>query len=105
MRPINPDWRVLREEFTVQALAACGKVETALRSASKVPPLELGEALENAANEYLDLCDQISALHTQSCSRGEQFARGEGGQKIVETESSFKPAVILAKYFAQPVED
>ena len=60
---INPDWRVLREEITAQALAACKKLEIAIGSATEPPPLNLGEALEDVANEYLNLFDEISAMH------------------------------------------
>jgi hypothetical protein len=63
MTAITPDWQVLRQEITAQALAACKKVEMALGSASEPPPLDLGEALEDAANEFLNLFDEISALH------------------------------------------
>ena len=63
---INPDWRILREEITAQALAACKKLETALDSASEPPPLDLGEALEDAANEYLNLFEEISARHRKT---------------------------------------
>jgi hypothetical protein len=63
MSAITPDWRVLREEITEQALAACKKVETAMDSASEPPPLDVGEALEDAANEYLNLFDAISAQY------------------------------------------
>jgi hypothetical protein len=65
MSAITPDWQVLREEITVQASAACKKLETAIDSATERPPLDLGEALEDAANEYLNLFDHISALHRQ----------------------------------------
>ncbi|MBV8850846.1 MAG: hypothetical protein JOZ16_14825 [Methylobacteriaceae bacterium] len=70
MSTITPDWLVLREEITTQALAACKKVEMAIGSASAPPPLELGEALEDVANEYLNLFEEISALH-RSAHRGE----------------------------------
>jgi hypothetical protein len=63
---INPDWRILREEITAQALAACKKLETALDSASEPPPLDVGEALEDAANEYLNLFEEISAWHRKT---------------------------------------
>jgi hypothetical protein len=63
---INPDWRVLREEITAQALAACKKLEIAIGSATEPPPLNLGEALEDAANEYLNLFDEISAMHRKA---------------------------------------
>jgi hypothetical protein len=66
---INPDWRILREEMAAQALAACSKLQTAIDSASEPPPLDLGEALEDAANEYLDLLEQISARHRKPCAR------------------------------------
>jgi hypothetical protein len=66
---INPDWRILREEMAAQALAACSKLHTAIDSASEPPPLDLGEALEDAANEYLDLFEQISARHRKPCAR------------------------------------
>jgi hypothetical protein len=63
MTTITPDWQMLRNEITTQALAACKKVEMALGSAAEPPPLDVGEALEDAANEYLNLFDEISALH------------------------------------------
>jgi hypothetical protein len=63
MTAITPDWQVLREEITAQALAACKKLEIAIDSATEPPPLDLGEALEDAANEYLNLFDEISAIH------------------------------------------
>jgi hypothetical protein len=63
---INPDWRILREELTAHALAACNKLQTAIDSASESPPLDLGEALEDAANKYLDLFEEISARHTKA---------------------------------------
>jgi hypothetical protein len=63
MTTITPDWQMLRNEITAQALAACKKVEMALGSATEPPPLDVGEALEDAANEYLNLFDEISALH------------------------------------------
>jgi hypothetical protein len=67
MTAITPDWLMLRNEITAQALAACRKVETALGNTTEAPPLDLGEALEDAANEYLNLLDEISALHTKTC--------------------------------------
>jgi hypothetical protein len=67
MTTINPDWQMLRNEITAQALAACQKVEMALGSATEPPPLDVGEALEDAANEYLNLFDEISALHRRAC--------------------------------------
>jgi hypothetical protein len=63
MTSITPDWQMLRDEITAQALAACKKVEMALGSATEPPPLDLGEALEDVANEYLNLFDEISAIH------------------------------------------
>jgi hypothetical protein len=65
---INPDWRVLREEITAQAIAACKKLEIAIGSATEPPPLNLGEALEDVANEYLNLFDEISAMHRKAHS-------------------------------------
>jgi hypothetical protein len=59
----HADWKVLREEITAQALAACEKFQSALGTANEPPPLELGEALEDVANEYLNLFDAISELH------------------------------------------
>jgi hypothetical protein len=67
MATITPDWQMLRNEITAQALAACKKVETALGNAKELPPLNLGEALEDAANEYLNLFEEISALHRKTC--------------------------------------
>lgn len=67
MATITPDWQMLRNEITAQALAACKKVEMALGSATEPPPLDLGEALEDVANEYLNLFDEISALHRNAC--------------------------------------
>ena len=64
---INPDWRILRDEITAQALAACNKLQTAIDSASESPPLDLGEALEDAANKYLDIFEEISAMHRKGC--------------------------------------
>jgi hypothetical protein len=64
---INPDWRILREEITAHALAACNKLQTAIDSASESPPLDLGEALEDAANKYLDIFEEISAMHRKAC--------------------------------------
>lgn len=61
--PINPDWQLLREEITTQARAACQKLETALERRTSAPPLDLGEALEDAANEYLNLADTISRMY------------------------------------------
>lgn len=60
---INPDWRILREEIAAQALAAGSKLHAAIDSASEAPPLDLGEALEDAANKYLDVFEEISARH------------------------------------------
>ena len=34
-----------------------------MESASEPPPLDVGEALEDAANEYLNLFDAISAQY------------------------------------------
>jgi hypothetical protein len=70
MTTITPDWQMLRDEITAQALAACKKVEMALGSATEPPPLDLGEALEDVANEYLNLFDEISAMHRKACQRG-----------------------------------
>jgi hypothetical protein len=70
MSAINPDWQVLRQEITAQALAACRKLETAIGSAAEPPPLDVGEALEDAANEYLNLFDEISAMHRNALQRG-----------------------------------
>jgi hypothetical protein len=70
MSAITPDWQVLREEITAQASAACKKLETAIDSATESPPLELAEALEDAANEYLNLFETISALHRKRHSTG-----------------------------------
>jgi|tagenome__1003787_1003787.scaffolds.fasta_scaffold19692207_2 hypothetical protein len=64
---INPDWQVLREQIAAQALAMCQKLEMAIDSATEPPPLALGEALEDVANEYLNLFDAISALHRKEC--------------------------------------
>jgi hypothetical protein len=66
MTAITPDWQVLREEITAQALAACKKVEIAIGSATEPPPLDLGEALEDVANEYLNLFDEVSAMHRKA---------------------------------------
>jgi hypothetical protein len=66
---INPDWRILREEIAAQALAACSKLHAAIDSASEAPPLDLGEALEDAANKYLDVFEEISARHRKVCQR------------------------------------
>ena len=60
---INPDWELLREEITSQTLAACKKLQMAIDSASELPPLELGEALEDAANRLLNLVDEVSSRH------------------------------------------
>lgn len=59
----RPDWKALREEITAQALAACEKFQAALDRAKEPPPLELAEAFEDAANEYLNLFEEISELH------------------------------------------
>ena len=64
---INPDWQMLRDEISEQARAACRKIETALSNATEPPPLHLGEALEDAANDYLDLFEEISALYIKAC--------------------------------------
>jgi hypothetical protein len=69
MTMIHPDWQRLRSEIAAQALAACKKVEMALGSSAEPPPLDLSEALEDAANEYLNICDEISAMHRKA-SRG-----------------------------------
>lgn len=66
---INPDWRILCEEIAAQALAAGSKLHAAIDSASEPPPLDLGEALEDAANKYLDLFEEISARHRKACQR------------------------------------
>ena len=66
MTMITPDWQMLRNEIAAQARAACKKIETALSNATEPPPLELGEALEDAANEYLNLFEEISAWHRQA---------------------------------------
>jgi hypothetical protein len=63
---INPDWRVLCEEITAQALAACEKLEMAIGSATEPPPLNPGEALEDAANQYLNLFEEISEMHRKA---------------------------------------
>ena len=57
------DWNILRDEITAQALAARAKFQSALGTLNEPPPLELGEALEDVANEYLNLFDAISELH------------------------------------------
>ena len=66
---INPDWRILCEDIGAQALAVCSKLHAAIDSASEPPPLDLGEALEDAANKYLDLFEEISARHRKVCQR------------------------------------
>jgi hypothetical protein len=66
MSAITPDWQVLREEITAQARAACKKLEIAIGSATEPPPLELGEALEDAANDYLNVFEEISAMHRKA---------------------------------------
>jgi hypothetical protein len=65
MQTGRPDWQVLRDEITAQALAACEKLQHAFHSTEEPPPLEVGEALEDAANEYLNLFDEVSARHRQ----------------------------------------
>jgi hypothetical protein len=70
MQTSQPDWQVLRDEITAQAIAACRKFENALDSATEPPPLDVGEALEDAANEYLNLFDEISALHRKRNGSG-----------------------------------
>lgn len=65
MQTRQPDWQVLRDEITAQTVEACRKFEAALGTATEPPPREIGEALEDAANEYLNLFDEISALHRQ----------------------------------------
>ena len=64
---INPDWQMLRDEISEQARAACRKIETALSNGTEPPPLYLGEALEDAANDYLNLFEEISALYIKAC--------------------------------------
>jgi hypothetical protein len=66
---ITPDWQVLLEEITTQALAACKKLEKALDSAAEPPPLHLGEALQAIANEYLNLCERINELRARERPR------------------------------------
>jgi hypothetical protein len=66
------DWKVLRDEITAQAHAACMKFQTARDASSEPPPLDLGEALEDAANEYLNLFEEISELHRRK-SRPHDF--------------------------------
>ena len=61
MTTITPDWQMLRNEIPEQALAACKKTEIALGNAVGPPQLDLGEALEHAANEYFN-CSMRSAL-------------------------------------------
>ena len=106
---IGYDWQRLSDEIVSQARAARRKLETAICGASAPPPLHLSEALEDAANEYLDVCDQISALHTQRSSFhrsiDEGFAGRESRQQIVHGEASLEPAALLAEYFREPVED
>ncbi|GAC1327741.1 MAG: hypothetical protein NVSMB26_02000 [Beijerinckiaceae bacterium] len=63
------DWEVLREEITAQTIAACKKFQSAIGAADEPPPLDLGEALEDAANEYLNLFDEISELHRKVHNR------------------------------------
>jgi hypothetical protein len=60
------DWKALRDEITAHALAACDKFQIALGRAKEPPPLELGEAFEDAANEYLSIFEQISELHRRN---------------------------------------
>ena len=67
MTKITPDWQMLRDEVSAQTRAACRKIETALSNATEPPPLDLGETLEDAANDYLNLAEEISALHTKTC--------------------------------------
>jgi hypothetical protein len=74
MTTITPDWQMLRNEITEQALAACKKIEIALGNAAGPPPLDLGEAPEHAANEYFNLFDEISA-----CIESPARANDQGG--------------------------
>ena len=59
------DWKALRDEITAHALAACDKFQIALGRAKEPPPLELGEAFEDA-NEYLSIFEQISDSHRRN---------------------------------------
>ncbi len=60
---MTTQWDELRHDLGSQAEALCRKVEAAIEAASDLPPLELAEALEDAANEYLRLFEEISELH------------------------------------------
>jgi hypothetical protein len=55
--------------ITAHALAACEKFQIALGRAKEPPPLELGEAFEDAANEYLSIFEEISELHRRNRAR------------------------------------
>jgi hypothetical protein len=66
----NVNWQKLCEEITAQTIASCRKLHTALGGANEPPPLDLGEALEDAANEYLNVFEEISALHRKSPGGG-----------------------------------
>jgi hypothetical protein len=74
MTTITPDWQMLRNEITEQALAACKKIEIALGIAAGPAQLDFGEALELAANEYFNLFDEISA-----CIESPARANDQGG--------------------------
>jgi hypothetical protein len=57
------DWTTLRDEIAAQAEASCKKIEEAIDGASDLPPLEFAEALEDIANDYLALFEEISERH------------------------------------------